>query len=76
MTDRKFGEYWSLISQGNRLLALDENGTLYLIEANPAEFKLIAEKKLSDSETLAHLAMDDDLIVIRSLKKLQAFRWK
>ena len=76
VTDRKFGEYWSLISQGNRLLALDENGTLYLIEANPAEFKLIAEKKLSDSETWAHLAMDDDLIVIRSLKKLQAFRWK
>ena len=76
MTDRKFGEYWSLITQGDRLLALDENGILYLIQADPAEFKLLAEKKLSDSETWAHLAMDGDLIVIRSLNKLQAFRWK
>ena len=76
VTDRKFGEYWSLIAQGSRLLALDENGTLYLIQADPKEFKLLAERKLSDEETWAHLAIDSDLIVIRSLKKLQAFRWK
>ena len=76
VTDRKFGEYWSLITQGSRLLALDEKGILYLIQADPAEFKLLAEKKISDSETWAHLAMDGDLIVIRSLNKLQAFHWK
>jgi outer membrane protein assembly factor BamB len=76
VTDRKFGEYWSLISQGSRLLALDEKGILYLIEADPAAFKLIAEKKISDSETWAHVAMDGDLIVVRSLDKLAAFRWK
>ena len=76
VTDRKFGEYWSMIAQGNRLLALDENGSLYLIQADPEEFKLLAEKKLSEEETWAHLAIDGDLIVIRSLKKLQAFRWK
>jgi outer membrane protein assembly factor BamB len=76
VTDRKFGEYWSLITQGTRLLALDEKGMLYLIQADPAEFKLLAEKKISDSETWAHVAMDGDLIVIRSLDKLQAFHWK
>ncbi len=76
VTDRKFGSYWSLISQGRRLLALDENGTLYLIQADPAAFKLVAEKKISDTETWAHLAMDGDLLVVRSLNKLQAFRWK
>jgi outer membrane protein assembly factor BamB len=76
VTDRKFGEYWSLITQGSRLLALDEKGILYLIQADPSEFKLLAEKKVSDSETWAHLAMDGDLIVIRSLNKLQAFHWK
>lgn len=75
-TDRKFGEYWSLITQGDRLLALDQKGILYLIQADPAAFKLLAEKQLSDSETWAHLAMDGDLIAIRSLNKLQAFRWK
>lgn len=76
VTDRKFGEYWSLIAQGSRLLALDADGSLYLIQADSAEFKLLAEKKLSDSDTWAHLAIDGDLIVIRSLKKMQAFRWK
>ena len=76
MTDRKFGEYWSLAAQGTKLLALDENGSLYLIQADPKEFKLLAEKKLSEAETWAHLAIDGDLIVIRSLKQLKAFRWK
>ena len=76
ISDRKFGDYCSLIAQGSRLLALDENGMLYLIQADPREFKLLAEKKLSGEETWAHLAIDGDLIVIRSLKKLQAFRWK
>ena len=76
MTDRKFGEYWSLISQGQRLLALDEKGILFLIQADPAGFKLIAEKPISDSGTWAHLAMDGDLIVIRALNELQAFHWK
>lgn len=76
VTDRKFGEYWSLITQGSRLLALDQKGSLFLIQADPAEFKLLAEKKVSEAETWAHLAMDDDLIVIRALDKLQAFRWK
>ena len=76
ITDRKFGDYCSLIAQGSRLLALDENGMLYLIQADPREFKLLAEKKLAGEETWAHLAIDGDLIVIRSLKKLQAFRWK
>ena len=76
VTDRKFGEYWSLIAQGSRLLALDESGTLFLIQADPKEFKLLAEKKISDDETWAHLAIDGDLLVIRSLKKLMAFRWK
>ena len=76
VTDRKFGEYWSLISQGQRLLALDEKGILFLIQADPSGFKLIAEKQISDSDTWAHLAMDGDLIVIRALNKLQAFHWK
>jgi outer membrane protein assembly factor BamB len=76
VTDRKFGEYWSLISQGQRLLALDEKGILFLIQADPSGFKLIAEKQIADSDTWAHLAMDGDLIVIRALNKLQAFHWK
>lgn len=76
VTERKFGDYWSLIAQGNRLLALDQKGILYLIEAEPREFRLLAEKKISESETWAHLAIDGDFIVVRSLDKLLAFRWK
>ncbi len=76
VTDRKFGEYWSLAAQGSRILALDERGILYLIQADPAAFKLLAEKKVSDSDTWAHVAVEGDMVVIRSLKQLKAFRWK
>ncbi len=75
-TERKFGEYWSLVNQGDKLLALDQNGSLYLIEADSAAFKLLAEKKISESETWAHVAVDGDFIAIRALDKLLAFRWR
>lgn len=75
VTDQKFGNYWSLIAQNKRLLALDQNGTLHLIQANPAAFELIASRKISDAETWAHLAVENDFLVVRALDQLLAFRW-
>lgn len=40
-----FGQYWSMISNGQNILALDQRGVLMLIEHNPAEFKLLGERK-------------------------------
>lgn len=73
---KPFGKYWSLVSDGNKILALDSGGELLLIEASPAEFKLLDRRKITDSSTWAHLVVAGDEIYIRALDKLHVFRWK
>lgn len=75
-SSQTFGKYWSLVAQGNRILALDSNGTLFLIEANPKEFVLIDKLKISDSETWAHLAISGDELYVRELDAITAYRWR
>lgn len=74
-TSEPFGKYWSLVAQDDRILALDADGTLLLIEANPAEFKLLGQTKISDAETWAHLAVSGDELFVRELDALAAYRW-
>lgn len=70
------GKYASLVAHGDRILALAETGKLLLIKANPKEFELLDERKVSDQDTWAHLAVCDDEIFVRELKGLVAFRWR
>lgn len=74
-SDKSFGKYWSLIAQGDRILALDQNGRLYLIRANKSQFDLIDQRKLTDEETWAHLAVADSQLFIRELRALTAYQW-
>jgi outer membrane protein assembly factor BamB len=75
-TSQTFGKYWSMAAQGDRILALDERGILYLLKANPDKFELLDERKISNQETWGHLAVAGDEIYVRELKGLIAFRWK
>ncbi len=75
-TDERFGEYWSLTANGDKILALDQRGILYLIRANPREFELLDKRKVSDAETWAHLAVCGDEVVIRDLTGLTLWKWK
>lgn len=74
-TTKPFGKYWSLVSAGDKILALDERGELRLIRANPQEFQLLDERDLSDN-SWAHLAVCDDQLFIRELNALQMLRWR
>lgn len=74
-TEQTFGQYWSLVANRDKLLGLDERGKLYLVKANPAEFELLDERKVSNAETWAHLAATDDGLVIRDLGSLIAYKW-
>jgi outer membrane protein assembly factor BamB len=74
-TDERFGEYWSLVANGDKLLALDQKGVLYLIRANPAEYELLDKRKVADAEAWAHLAVCGDEIFVRDLTGLAAFKW-
>lgn len=74
-TTTPFGKYWSLIANGDKLLALDQNGELLLIQASPNAFKLIARRKVAE-DSWAHLAIAGDQIVVRDLEAIKTFRWQ
>jgi outer membrane protein assembly factor BamB len=75
-TTKPYGQYWSMAAQGPRILALDERGDLLLIDADPREFKLIDSRHVSDSPTWGHLAVCGDILYVRELNALAAYRWK
>lgn len=75
-SDKSFGKYWSMVANGDKILALDERGTLFLLKANPKKFEQIDSRKVSDQECWAHLAVADGEIFIRELNALTAFTWK
>ncbi|HNO32628.1 MAG TPA: hypothetical protein PKI78_12645, partial [Anaerolineales bacterium] len=75
-TSKPFGKYWSLVAQRDRILALDEQGKLLLIKANPKEFELLDELQVSDDETWGHLAVCGDELFVRELRALAVYRWR
>jgi len=74
-SEKRFGIYWSLIACGDKILALDQRGILFLVKADPNEFEIIDEKKIADSESWAHLAVAGKLIVVRDLNSLTAYKF-
>ena len=70
-----YGKYWSMVSDGERILALDEAGKLYLIAANPEKFELLDELQVSDEPCWAHLAVADNEIYVRSQRGLKLYRY-
>ncbi len=75
-TTSPFGKYWSLVANGDRILALDERGELLLLQADPAEFKQLDSRTISDDPTWAHLAVCGDELFIREQNALAAYRWQ
>ena len=75
-TSQAFGKYCSLVAQKDRILALDQRGKLLLIKANPKEFELLGERKVSDEDTWAHVAVCGDEVFVRELNALSVFLWK
>jgi outer membrane protein assembly factor BamB len=74
-TSKPYGKYSSLVAQKDLILALDETGSLLLIKANPKEFELLDERKVSEEETWAHVAVAGEEIFVRELNALSVFRW-
>ncbi len=74
-SSEQFGKYWSILTQGDRLLALDERGDLLLIRANPEKLEVISKRHVSDSPTWAHLAAAGNEVFVRELNAMAAYRW-
>ena len=74
-TTESFGKYWSLITNGKQILALDERGDLLLIKANPKQFELVESRDIADAETWAHLGISDRELFVRELNAMVVYRW-
>ena len=46
------------------------------MEVNPEKFELLDEATVSKQETWGHLAVAGDMLFVRELKAVSAFRWK
>jgi len=74
-SDQAFGEYWSMATRGNRILALDQKGMLYLLDANPKRFELLDQRKVGEAEAWGHVAVCGDEVYVRDMKGLTSYRW-
>ena len=74
-TSKPFGKYWSMVANGNNVLALDERGDLLLLDLNTKEFVQVDSRHLTDSPAWAHLAMVDNQVFVRDLKGLTVYEW-
>lgn len=75
-TTTPYGKYWSMVTNGDRILALDQRGDLRLIEPSPDEFNLLDERQLTSIEAWAHLAVAGDQVLVRDLERLTVYRWR
>lgn len=76
-TEEEFGEYWSMIYQGDRVLALDQKGELILFQAKPEAFSVLDRRVISEGDpTWAHLGIDNGKLLVRSLKGVSVWDWK
>ena len=73
-SSRPYGKYWSSVTDGEHILALDQRGDLLLIQPNPESFKLVDQRSVA-SDSWAHLALVDDLVLVRDLNALIVYRW-
>ena len=70
-----FGKYWSLVANGESILALDEKGDLLLLRANPSKIDVVDRRRGSAQETWAHLAVAGKQVFIRDLEGLTVWNW-
>ena len=75
-TSERFGDYWSLTVQDDRILALDSNGELILFRAAPGGFDLIDRKAVDPGETWGHLAIVEGQVFVRGLEAIAAYSWE
>jgi outer membrane protein assembly factor BamB len=73
---RPYGKYWSMITNGKQILALDETGKLFLINANPEKFDLVDTTEVSDQECWAHIALAGNQVLIRDLTGMSLWSWQ
>jgi outer membrane protein assembly factor BamB len=71
---RPQGNYWSMVTDGDKILALNETGELFLIKADDTEYRLLDTRQVASQETWGHLAVAGNELFLRELKGISAYR--
>lgn len=74
-TTQPFGKYWSMVANGDKLLALDQKGELLLLQAAPEEFRM-SDRRNVGGESWAHLAVAGSQVFVRTLDSIKSLQWK
>jgi len=72
---QNLGEYWSMVWQDDRILALSSDGSLRLLRATPDRFELLDEREVAQSSACGHVAISGDGVYVRELEAISAFQW-
>tara|TARA_B110000116_G_scaffold261468_1_gene265723 strand:- start:905 stop:1294 length:390 start_codon:yes stop_codon:yes gene_type:complete len=72
---RPLGEYWSMVWQGDRILAMSTDGSLRLVRATPDRFELLDEREVAQTSVWGHVAVSGDGVFVRELEAISAFQW-
>ena len=66
-----------MICRENLILALDQAGALLLVQASPKKLDIVDRRTVSEREpTWAHLGIEGEMLLVRSLKDVSVWRWK
>jgi outer membrane protein assembly factor BamB len=71
---KSLGKYWSMVRNGDRILALSDDGMLYVLRANPERFELLDSASVAE-ESWAYVGVSGDRIFVRELDAIAAYRW-
>lgn len=72
-TSKPYGKYWSMLTDGESVVALDQVGSLFRLAVDGNELEVLETNELTDSETWAHIAWDGEHIIVRRLNGLDAY---
>ena len=75
ISEKSFGKYMSMVSNGKEIIALDEDGTLYLIEPNSQKLSVRESREISDEPSWAHLALSGRQMYVRELEAIACYEW-
>ncbi len=75
ISSKSFGNYWSMVSNGKEILALDEDGDLFLIEPNLEKLVIKESREISKQPTWDHLALAGNQLFVRELKAIACYEW-
>jgi hypothetical protein len=74
-TSSPFGKYWSMVTNGKKILALDNTGELLLVTPSSVALEIDDRMKVANN-CWAHIAIQNDLVIIRDLNALKVYQWK